>query len=406
MAEEDIYGNKGKYERIINNLDNLLKKPKRNKGKYYCKNKENLKYYNKVIRYFEVNDLSYIRRIRLISTLKFLTCYIECDLKDVNGIEMEEIIIKVRETYSVSILRKIEGDVKQIGRILFDEKIPKFFKEFKIKTDISRQKARKDKLTYEEFEKIMKFFSMNCVIQAYLSIAFETLTRPQELCYIKIGDCEFYENHAILNVSEHGKEGIKKLLCIDSYPYLVKMYKQHRYSKDHNSYLFLNEYGNQLTPYTINKKLKRVCNKLKIDKPITCYSLKRFGVTFRRLNGDDDVTIQKIAGWTSIKQLKIYDQSDQNDVFKRELAKRGLLNDEKYKKYVPQTKPCPFCGEIVGFAENTCEHCKHIIDRDLIKKQVNEDQKAIQEIKQLLKFATEHPEMKMIDIMEKFRGKG
>lgn len=375
MAENDIYDNKLRYERFVNNLNRLVEKPKNNlKRKYYCKNKENLEYYNKLIRYFKVNDLSYIRRLSLLNRMKFLTHYIECDLKDVNGIDREEIIIKCRETYSFSNLKRVEADIKQIGKILFEEEdIPKFFKVFKIKTDISRQKIRKDKLTYEEFERIMKFFSNDVIMQSYLSIAMETLVRPQEQCFITISGCEFYENHAILTVAEHGKEGIKRLLCIDSFPYLLKMYKNHRDSKNPNSFLFLNKYNNQLTPYSINKKLKLACKKLKINKPVTCYSLKRFGVTFRRLNGDDDVTIQRIAGWRSTKQLRTYDLSNQDDIFKRELAKRGLIQDDKLKD-APKTKPCPYCCELVGFAEDICPKCNHVLNKDLINERIKKDE--------------------------------
>lgn len=387
MAEDDIYGNKRRYEDFVKNLDKLATKSTRRK--YHCKNKANLKYFKKLIRSFEVNDTSYIRRLSLLHTMKFLNYYINCDLKDVNCVNKEEIIIKCRKAFRPTNLPRKERDIRYIGRVLFDEdKIPKFFKDFKIKVDISRQKARKDKLTYEEFEKIIKFFSDDAVLQAYLSVAFETLSRPQETMFIKIKDLELFDDYAILTVSEHGKEGVKRLLCIDSFPYLIKMYKQHKDSKNNSAFLFLNEYGKQLTPFAVNKKLRNACNRLKIDKPITCYSLKRFGVTFRRLNGDDDVTIQKIAGWRSTKQLKTYDLSNQEDVFRRELAKRGMIKD-KTLKHVPKTKPCQYCGEIVGFADSICNKCNHILDRNLIKEKIKKDEE-LMEFMDGLKFIKEN----------------
>lgn len=294
MALDDIYKNKGKYERFVKNLDKLLEKPKDKKRTYYCKNKGNLKYFNKLIRSFEVDDLSYIRRLTLMSSMKFLTYMVNCDLKDINGIEKEDIIIEMRKRFSRTILKKMPVDIRTIGKIIFDEKgIPEFFKNFKIKTDISRQTARKDKISFDEFDSIMKSFSNDLGMQAYLALAFESLARPQEICYTKIKDLEFYEQYAIVNISEHGKEGIKKLLSMDSFPYLLKMYNTHKDRKNKDSFLFLNKFGKQLTPFAINKKLRLSCQKLGIDKPITAYSLKRFGVTIRRLNGDDDVTHSK-----------------------------------------------------------------------------------------------------------------
>lgn len=227
--------------------------------------------------------------------------------------------------------------------MLFNEnEIPDFFKNFKVKTDVSRQEARKDKLSYEEFERIIKFFTEDKVIRTYIALAFESLARPQEICYTRLRDLEIYDNYAYVNISEHGKEGIKKLLSIDSFPYILKMYEEHPNKNNKDAFLFLNKHKEQLTPFAINRKIRLACKKLGIEKPITCYSIKRFGVTFRRLQGDDDVTIQRIAGWKSTEQLRRYDLSNQEDVFKIELAKRGLIKDEKLKRYTPKTKTITF----------------------------------------------------------------
>jgi len=107
---------------------------------------------------------------------------------------------------------------------------------------------------------------------------------------------------------------------------------------------------------------------LKLNKPITCYSLKRNGVTFARLRGESDVEIQHRARWTSTKQLKTYDLSSQEDSFRIALAKRGLIKDDKYKEFLPRTKTCLFCGfDKIGFTEDTCPKCLHVIDKEKIK---------------------------------------
>ena len=79
MAEDDIYGSKGKWERWVSeNVDKskILEEPKDTRRKYYCKNKANFKYYKKMIRSFDVDDLSYIRRLRLKDVMNIL-CYFE-----------------------------------------------------------------------------------------------------------------------------------------------------------------------------------------------------------------------------------------------------------------------------------------------------------------------------------------
>ena len=126
----------------------------------------------------------------------------------------------------------------------------------------------------------------------------------------------------------------------------------------------------RLTPWVINKKFKTACKSLDINKPITCYSLKRNGVMMKRLLGYTDAEIQHTARWTSTKQLHTYDLSDQDDVFKIQLAKRGLIKNDNFKEFQPQTKACVYCSSINGVTDKICIKCKRPLDREEIKKDI------------------------------------
>jgi hypothetical protein len=120
--------------------------------------------------------------------------------------------------------------------------------------------------------------------------------------------------------------------------------------------------------------LHKACKDLKIKKPITCYSLKRNGVTLRRLRGESDAEIQLVARWTSTKQLKTYDQSTQDDAFKLALQKRGFIQLDNQAIEQFKSKTCGFCNASVGFAENICPKCKHPLDRTLILNEKRKDE--------------------------------
>ena len=268
-------------------------------------------------------------------------------------------------------------DIKYIWKLLFPEKdernridetiCPYNVRHLKANNDKSREKARKDKLTWEEFESLINFFSNDLKMQAFLTLAVESLGRPQEILYTKIKDLELHDNYAKLHISEHGKEGIGFLQCIESFPYMLKYYNQHPL-KDKDTFLFINAKNKQLKPKTINDLLKKACKCLKINKPITCYSLKRNGVTFARLKGETDLEIQHKARWTSTKQLKTYDLSNQEDSFKISLAKHGLIKEDKFKEFLPKTKTCPFCGfDKIGFSEDICNNCLHVLSKEKLK---------------------------------------
>ncbi len=401
MAEEDIYGNKRKYEKFKANLKSFLTVPnKTSKRSYYCRNPSNLKYFKSLFLHFEAKDLSYINRNRKISSFKLILFCVKKDLKDCSRDDTNEILALMHtKNKTVNSKKSFIRDLKHIWRILFpelDEKgrpdettVPYVVRHVSGKVDVSKKKLRKDKLTWEEFEQIIDYFAKDPRIQAYLTLQLESLVRPQELLYRRIGEIEHYDSYAKVYLSDHCKENPSFLQCIDSYPYVLKWLQVHPQKKDKNAYIFINT-GNrntlyQLTPFNINKMLKKACKDLGIDKPITCYSLKRSGVTLRRLRGDTDLEIQHAARWTSTKQLKTYDMSDQDDALNLALQKRGLIPLDKKTTETPKSKTCAFCGEVAGFAETICPKCRHPLDRTLILNEKKKDEE-IQELKETVNF--------------------
>ena len=132
--------------------------------------------------------------------------------------------------------------------------------------------------------------------------------------------------------------------------------------------------------------LRTACHDLGIDKPITSYSLKRSGITHRRLRGDSDMEIQHAARWTSTKQLKTYDLSNQQDAFRRELEKRGLVPDRSGKVQVPPV--CSFCSARAGIGETICPRCKRPLDRTQVRAEAQEKENEVRELRQTVEALT------------------
>lgn len=398
MAEDDIYRSRKKYEHFKADLKNFVIPPvqRKYKGKYFCRNPENINYFKQMFIYFEAKDISYIRRYRILQSMKFIANHAtknlrDCDRNDVNMImaNMHNVYIspKSKETFI--------HDIKYIWKILFPEMddkgrpddsiVPYQVRHLSARIDKSRQKIRKDKFSWEEFEKLVSYFNNDPRIQAYLTLSLESLARPQELLYLKVGDVECYKNYAKIFISEHGKEGVGLLQCIDSYPYILKWLNIHPLKHDKQAFLFINTGSNnrckQMKPTNVNKFIRKACVELNIDKPITCYSLKRNGVTMRRLRGESDVEIQHAARWTSTKQLKTYDLSSQDEAFKIALQKRGLITLDENLSELPKTKICPFCEETIGFSETFCPKCKHPLERNFVLNEKEKDEE-IQRLRQ------------------------
>jgi len=391
MAEDDIYGSRHKYEHFKNNLEDFALPPSQRKyrGKYWCKNPENLEYFKQMFIHFEAKDLSFIRRYRVLQSMKLIVTHTPKNLMDCNRNDINIILAKMHTVYaSPKSKETFILDLKYMWKILFPESddkgrpddtiVPYPVRHLCSKIDKSRQKIRKDKFSWDEFEKIVCYFSDEPRMQAYLTVSLESLARPQELLYLKLSDIECFKNYAKIFISEHGKEGVGLLQCIDSYPYLLKWLDVHPLKHDKKAFLFVNTGSTnrckQMKPKNVNKMIRKACKELNIDKPITCYSLKRNGVTMRRLRGESDVEIQHAARWSSTKQLQTYDLSSQDEAFKIALEKRGLLDSDKKAKATLETKTCPFCNATVGFNEFLCPRCKHLVDRKNILNEKEKDE--------------------------------
>jgi integrase len=380
MAENDIYDNQNKYKRFKVNLGRLTQKPNpHSKRKYFCKNPINLQYFENLFLILEAKDISYIRRMRVLQTLKLIAFATNEDLSCLNRMGVNKIVSFMHTVYTSSKSKSdFIKDMKYIWKCLFPDKdekgredetiVPYVVRHLSPSIDKSKEKLRNDRLTFDEYQKIVDYFSKDIRIQSYITLAYESLGRPQEILYIKIRDIEFQDNYAKLYISEHGKEGCGFLLCIDSYPFLIKWLEIHPFKNNPDAFLFITNTkpssSRQLTPYTINMHLRKACGSLAIKKRITCYSLKRNGVTFRKARGESDVEIQHVARWKSTKQLATYDYTNQEDMLKKQLMRKGLIKQNiNQERLSPETRKCGFCNANNGFNDIFCKSCKRPLDR-------------------------------------------
>lgn len=394
MAVNDIYDNEGRYEKFVANLDSLLNKPDPNnpndrKRKYWIKNKANLKYFKQLFRLFASKDTSYIRRLRVLSKFMIVAHVLDMDLKDAERKDIDTLMAFAHKVNSKSkSKRDFVIDLKYIWRNLFPEKdskgrpdetlTPYVVRHLSSKIDKSKETLRGDKLSVEEFEKLVHAFADDPRMQFLLTGALEALGRPQELLWRKIKNVEMHENFAKIYITDHGKEGCGFLQIVDSFFYLTKWLNVHPLKDDPEAYLFINigrtNRHQQLKPPAVNKLIRDRCKRLGIKKPITFYSLKRNGVTMTRLSGKTDLQIQHTARWSSLKQLKTYDMSEQDESFRRELIQKGIVKPttEEEKLLSPKTKNCQYCNATNGIAESYCENCKRPLDKKILDQQTKD----------------------------------
>lgn len=395
MAKNDIYNSKILYENLKEKiLNGGYCKP----GKttiYTIKNPKNIEHFKKLIKELEYKDISYIRRIGYLKALKKVCHYTKKNLKDLSQDDVKDIINELNKVhkkitsrrdfvyYNRFIWKKLFPETDSKGRP--DDKIIPYAWSVEIHADKSQQEDKKDKFTQEEYSKIMNALNKDPRMQCFFSLLYESLARPQELCYLNVGDIELLDNYARLRVRSHGKEGPKTLQIIDGYYYLAEWLNKHPQKHNKEAALFVtlsrNSKTHRMTLHYANVLLGQTRKKLGIDKPITCYSFKRNGVTHQYIAGAPAQSIQKKAGWTSTKQLKTYDLSDQIDFLDQELIKRGIIKEEQQGQKIKVTfQQCAMCNAINPQGLEFCSQCKRPLDRNRL---LEEGAKKDQEIKNM-----------------------
>ncbi len=399
LADDDIYGSKKSYERTVSNIHefslpvNKRTVPQRGIRRYQCTIPANMQYWQVLFDHFEARDLSYIRRLRLINSFKLIIHHAHTDLRSVDAASdrqaIDGIVREARKTLNPSSTSCLVTDLKFVWKVLFPAKdvqgrpdeheTPYCVRHLSTKIDRSRQKMRNDRLEVNEFLRIVDSFSDDPRLQAYITLGYESLGRPQELLSRRIKDVKLHDNYAVVYISEHGKEGVGILQSIESYPYLTKWLDQHPQRADQEAFLFPtigagSKYG-PLRPEGVNKSLRQRCAVLGIKKKITCYSLKRNGVSDLRLRGESDKQIQARARWTTTRQLNVYDITSQEEALKAQLIKKGIIPpDKEHAILAPVTKHCTYCNAINSVTSKTCVKCTRLLYREDVEAEQKKQQ--------------------------------
>ena len=122
MADDDIYGNKRKYDNFKGYYRKELISPSRKNRKYICRNAANLVYFEKLFIDFEKKDISYIRRIRLLQNMQFICHFANKDLSTFTREDVDQIAIEMHKRYrSVHSKMDFIKHLRYIWKALFPE---------------------------------------------------------------------------------------------------------------------------------------------------------------------------------------------------------------------------------------------------------------------------------------------
>ena len=147
--------------------------------------------------------------------------------------------------------------------------------------------------------------------RAIIELFYSCGIRTSELCNLKVGDVDLKEQTVTI---VNGKGGKSRLLPIGQYAaYYIEQYvqKARKYmlkgKPDDPGHLFLSQRGNPFNRSTINKTVMRTVRRnAKLEKPLSCYSLRHGVASHLLANGVDVTYISKLLGHESLNTTQRY----------------------------------------------------------------------------------------------------
>ena len=235
---------------------------------------------------------------------------------------------------------------------------------------LNHTKLPEELLTEKETENIIRCAG-NVRDKALLSTVAESGARIGEIGNLKIKHVSFEEYGARLTIS--GKTGTRKLLVINSTPYLQEWINQHPLNDNAEEYLWYNPQGKTLTYSRISAILKNTVRKAGIKKRVYLHLFRHSQAT-RMASVMSEAGMKQYFGWhQSSRMATIYVHMSGRDVDKDILKFNGI--EVKEKKFESKMKPinCVRCKVINEPTNRFCKVCGMILDKEEANKVLKED---------------------------------
>jgi integrase/recombinase XerD len=289
------------------------------------------------------------------------------DLRRVVGeIEQSELAPESKKCFKI-MLRKLYRFIRGI-----DEKgiYPDEVKWISIRLPKNHKKLPEELLTEEEIKSIIR----NCKTlrdKALVSTLSESGCRISEIGNMKLKNVSFEKYGARITVN--GKTGMRKILVINSSPYLQQWINEHPKNDEQDTPLWYNPQGEFLTYAAIMKIIRNASKRAGIKKRVYAHLFRHSRAT-QVASQMSEASMKQYFGWgQDSKMCGIYIHMSGEVMDKAILKMNGIEVKEEKKEKKLKEKICLRCKTKNGVTNRCCYHCGMILDEDFAQEKVKED---------------------------------
>jgi len=236
----------------------------------------------------------------------------------------------------------------------------------------NHKKMPEELLTEEEVMKIIENCN-NLRDKTLICCLYESGCRVSEIGTMKIKHISIEQHGARLTVK--GKTGMRKILVINSTPYLQEWINHHPSNKDKESYLWVSRYNKILSYNGIKSILKKAVNRAGIKKRVYLHLLRHSRATFLASTpGMSDSAMKYYFGWTQgSKMATTYIHMSGKDTDRAILMANGIKSEEENKDSKIKPKPCLRCKTSNEVTNRFCKICGFILDKEEANRIIKEE---------------------------------
>ncbi len=292
----------------------------------------------------------------------------EKDIRKVVGeVEQSELSAESKKVFKI-LMRKL---YRYLRGITEKRVYPPEVQWISINISKKHSKLPEELLTEEEIKNIIQC-CQNYRDKALLATIAESGCRVSEVGMMKIKHVTFEQYGARLNVN--GKTGMRKVLVVNSTPYLHEWINQHPKNDEPEAYLWYNKTDKTFLSYArIALILKNAVKAAGIKKRVHLHLFRHSRAT-KLASTLSDSQLKNYLGWTQgSKMAGIYIHMSGKDTDDAILKANGIEVERKPEP--PKLKPtnCIRCQTQNGATNKFCKLCGFVLDEEEAQKLIKKE---------------------------------
>lgn len=297
--------------------------------------------------------------------------YSEANKEDIRRIVSELNLTSLSEeskkTFKI-MLRKLYRFIRGID----EEGIyPDEVKWISIRIPRSKVKIPEELLTETEIKEMLRYCK-NIRDRALISCLAESGSRIGEIAGMQIKHISFEQYGARLTIQ--GKTGMRKVLVINSVPYLLEWINQHPCSDNPESFLWYNQQTNKFLKYTrIVNIIKSAAKRAGIKKRVHCHLFRHSRAT-QLANIMSEAQMKQYLGWEqSSRMAGIYVHMSGKDTDDALLRANGIISNKDKEESKLKPIKCMKCHNENPVTNKYCYICGFILNEEQSKEVLKND---------------------------------